>query len=204
MGPNFSREKTLNCRVAGIDEVGRGPWAGPVVAAAVILDPKNIPLGLNDSKKLSPKRRDALNEAIKSSSHWAIGIVDVGEIDEINILQASLLAMRRAVNDLSIKPEACLVDGNKDPNLGVSTDCIIKGDGKSLSIAAASIIAKVFRDEYMTKLSHSYPAYGWEKNAGYGVPHHIEALRVVGISSHHRKSFKPIAKILNEESGITY
>jgi ribonuclease HII len=203
MEPDFSRETKLNCTVAGIDEVGRGPWAGPVVAAAVILDPGHTPIGLNDSKKLSPKKRLILNDAIKASAIWALGIVDVGEIDDINILQASLLAMRRAVSALSRQPGYCLVDGNKDPNLSIPTDCIIKGDGKSSSIAAASIIAKVFRDEYMTKLSQSYPAYGWEKNAGYGVPHHMEALRLVGISPHHRKSFKPIAKILNEDSSLT-
>ena len=204
MGPDYSREIKFNCIVAGVDEVGRGPWAGPVVAGAVILDPQNIPYGLNDSKKLLAKHRQGLNIEIKSSSIWSIGVASVEEIDNINILQASLLAMRRAIKNLYPPPEACLVDGNKDPNFDIPTKCVIKGDCKSFSIAAASIIAKVFRDNYMTKLSHSFPEYGWEKNAGYGVPQHIEALRVVGISPHHRKSFKPISKILSEDSNITY
>ena len=186
--------------IAGVDEAGRGPWAGPVVAAAVILPSGGIPNGLNDSKKLSKKKRAELFTLINETCHVGIGIAEVEEIDQINILQASLLAMRRAVDDLNLKPDACLVDGNKDPEIGIPTKCIIKGDAKSLSIAAASIIAKVSRDKIMAELSHKYPDYDWQQNAGYGVPKHIEALRLVGISPHHRKSFAPIRKLLDEEN----
>jgi ribonuclease HII len=201
--PDLTYEKTFTGNVAGIDEAGRGPWAGPVVAAAVILPKDNIPQGLNDSKKLSKKKREALFILIQNTCQIGIGIATVEEIDEINILQASLLAMRRAVLDLRQKPNvilaACLVDGNKDPNIGLATECIVKGDGKSLSIAAASIIAKVFRDKIMTDLSQVYPHYDWQQNSGYGVAKHREALRLVGTSPHHRKSFAPIRKLLDEE-----
>ena len=195
--PDLSYENTFKGAVAGIDEAGRGPWAGPVVAAAVILPNDNIPDGLNDSKKLSKKRRAELFITIQQTCLVGIGIATVKEIDEINILQASLLAMRRAVGELDTKPDACLVDGNKDPDLGLPTQCIVKGDGKSLSIAAASIIAKVFRDKIMADLSQVYPHYDWQQNSGYGVPKHIEALRLVGISPHHRKSFAPIRKLID-------
>ncbi len=202
--PDLSYENTFEGAVAGIDEAGRGPWAGPVVAAAVILPNGNIPDGLNDSKKLSKKRRAELFITIQQTCLVGIGIATVEEIDEINILQASLLAMRRAVAELSQQPDAnlaaCLVDGNKDPNLNLPTECIVKGDGKSLSIAAASIIAKVFRDKIMADLSQVYPHYDWQQNSGYGVPKHIEALKLVGISPHHRKSFAPIRKIIDEET----
>ena len=197
--PDLTFENDFLDPVAGIDEAGRGPWAGPVVAGAVILDRSNIPAGLNDSKKLSKIKRDALYIAIIESAIVGVGIASVEEIDQFNILQASLLAMRRATDDLSTKPASCLVDGNKDPNMVYPTRCIIKGDGKSLSIAAASIIAKVTRDKIMTDLSHIYPHYDWQQNAGYGVPKHIEALKLVGISPHHRKSFAPIRKLLDEE-----
>ncbi len=199
--PDLSYENNFEGAVAGIDEAGRGPWAGPVVAAAVILPNGNIPDGLNDSKKLSKKRRAELFITIQQTCLVGIGIATVEEIDEINILQASLLAMRRAVDELSQQPDAnlaaCLVDGNKDPNLNLPTECIVKGDGKSLSIAAASIIAKVFRDKIMADLSQVYPHYDWQQNSGYGVPKHIEALRLVGISPHHRKSFAPIRKLID-------
>jgi len=204
-GPDLSLETAVretNARgiVAGVDEAGRGPWAGPVVASAVILDATNIPDGLNDSKKLSPQKRARLFDQIKASASFGVGWASVEEIDEINILAATMLAMRRAVADLPIIPNTILVDGNRDPGMDIPTKCIIKGDGKSLSIAAASIIAKVTRDRYMAELSQQFPDYGWEKNAGYGVPKHQDALKLVGISPFHRKSFAPIAKILNEES----
>jgi len=147
--PDFSFELGIGGRVAGLDEVGRGPLAGPVVAAAVILDPNNIPKGLNDSKKLSAARRQDLFFAISETSLVGIGQASVEEIDALNILEAAMLAMRRALEQLPVKPDACLVDGNRDPNLGLPTRCLIKGDGLSFSIAAASIIAKIFRDKIM-------------------------------------------------------
>lgn len=191
-------------RIAGIDEAGRGPWAGPVVAAAVILDPANIPCGLNDSKKLSRARREQLFPAIEEVANVGIGQASVDEIDDINILRASFLAMRRAVANLALHPDACLVDGNRDPGLGMATKTLVKGDAISLSIAAASIVAKVTRDGIMADLSQLYPQYGWERNAGYGVPAHREALSLVGVSPHHRKSFAPIRESLREDSLIEH
>lgn len=202
--PDFSFEEKFEGPVAGLDEVGRGPLAGPVIAAAVILDPANIPDGLNDSKKLSQSRREELFTLIKASSLVGIGEASVDEIDEINILQASMLAMRRALGNLPSDPIACLVDGNRDPGLPFPTRCLIKGDALSLSIAAASIIAKVFRDKIMTELGESHPEYGWAQNAGYGVPHHLQALDAVGPSPHHRKTFQPVRRLLLKESLITH
>lgn len=202
--PDWSAEAEMinSCGglVCGVDEVGRGPLAGPVVAAAVILDVANIPEGLNDSKKLSKKKRAFLYDQIMDKA-LAVSVAEasVAEIDEINILQASMLAMRRAVAGLSPSATGALVDGNKDPGLLVETRTMIKGDGRSLSIAAASIIAKVFRDTLMKNLAEQYPDYGWAQNAGYGVAKHLGALRLVGVSPHHRKSFAPIRHILNEE-----
>lgn len=202
--PDWSAEAEMinSCGglVCGVDEVGRGPLAGPVVAAAVILDATNIPEGLNDSKKLSGKKRAFLYDQIMEKA-LAVSIAEasVAEIDEINILQASLLAMRRAVAGLDPAPSAALVDGNKDPELPVETRTLIKGDSRSLSIAAASIIAKVFRDTLMKKLAEEYPDYGWAQNAGYGVAKHLGALKLVGVTPHHRQSFAPIRQILNEE-----
>ena len=217
--PSLWHENQLNSRfgkdgsghIAGIDEAGRGPWAGPVVAAAVILNPATMPEGLNDSKKLTKKKRETLFDLIMKTQDVGIGITSVEEIDEINILQASLLAMRRAAGDLSEKlaienrPLATgyLIDGNHDANLDLPSLCLIKGDGRSFSIAAASIIAKVFRDKIMADLANMHPDYGWEKNAGYGVPAHIEGLKLVGVTPHHRKSFKPIKRFLLEEKSPT-
>lgn len=195
--PDFAREAALGGLVAGVDEAGRGPLAGPVVAAAVILDPHRLPEGLDDSKKLSRRARERLNDAIRSTAiAYAIAEASVAEIDRLNILQASLLAMRRAVAQLAPSPGHCLIDGNRDPQLGRPADCIVGGDGKCLSIAAASILAKVFRDRLMADLAREHPAYGWERNAGYGVRHHLESLRLVGVSRHHRKSFAPVRQIL--------
>lgn len=202
--PDFSYEEKYAGPVAGLDEVGRGPLAGPVIAAAVILDPANIPEGLNDSKKLTPGRREELFIEIKTTSLVGIGEASVKEIDEINILEASMLAMRRALKDLPSDPVACLVDGNRDPGLGFPTRCLIKGDALSFSIAAASIIAKVFRDKIMTELGEIHPEYGWGQNAGYGVPHHLKALDAVGPCPHHRKSFQPVKRKLLKDSLITH
>ena len=203
MPPSFDLELRLGGLVAGLDEVGRGPWAGPVVAAAVILDPKNIPGGINDSKKVPLKRRETLFTQIMGTAHVGIGISSVDEIDEMNILQASLLAMRRALAELPLRPTHALVDGNRDPGLGISTQCVVKGDSLSFSIAAASIIAKVTRDRMMKKLALLHPQYGWERNAGYGTAEHARALRLVGITPHHRKSFAPIRESLTQDSGVT-
>ena len=202
--PDFRNEEMLGGRVAGVDEAGRGPWAGPVVAAAVILDPARIPAGLNDSKVLSRTRREQLLNPILESACVGVGQASVEEIDRLNILQASLLAMRRAVGALATTPDACLVDGNRDPNLGIPTRLLVKGDAISLSIAAASIVAKVTRDRIMCDLAATYPAYGWDRNAGYGVPTHRDALQIVGISPHHRKSFAPIRHLASEDSLIKH
>ena len=186
--------------IAGIDEVGRGPWAGPVTACAVILDPNNIPNGLNDSKILTAKRREQLFDLIMDSAQVSCVHVEVTEIDQVNILQATFRAMERAVSHLPI-PNHILVDGNKlPPNLPSQATAIVKGDAKSASIAAASIIAKVTRDRLMSDLSEAYPGYGWEKNAGYGTKMHQLGLLNHGVTPHHRRSFKPIHNILYSAS----
>lgn len=186
--------------IAGIDEVGRGPWAGPVTACAVILDPNNIPDGLNDSKVLTAKRREQLFDRIMDSAQVSCVHVEVAEIDLINILQATFRAMERAVSHLPI-PNHILVDGNKlPPNLPSPATAVVKGDAKSVSIAAASIIAKVTRDRLMSDLSEAFPGYGWEKNAGYGTKMHQLGLLNHGVTPHHRRSFKPIHNILYSAS----
>ena len=207
--PDFSFEDRLldrldlplNSPVAGLDEVGRGPLAGPVVACAVVIDRDTIPPliieALDDSKKLTASKREQLYEALALTTRYALGQSSVEEIDDINILQASLLAMRRALDGLPIRPVAALVDGNRDPGLSCPTDCIVKGDGKSLSIAAASVIAKVTRDRQMADLAKTYPGYGWETNAGYGSKAHLAALQELGPTSHHRKSFSPVRDLLS-------
>lgn len=187
-------------RLAGVDEVGRGPLAGPVVACAVILDPTNIPEGLNDSKKLSKKKRDALNLIIRETAVFSIAEATVEEIDEINILHASMLAMKRAVEGLPIRPDHLLVDGNRLPkNLPCPATAIVKGDSRSTCIAAASIVAKTWRDFVMTEIAQHYPGYGWEKNAGYPTKCHKSALQNLGVTPHHRRSFKPVHNILYQE-----
>jgi len=197
-------EQASKTPVCGVDEAGRGPWAGPVVAGAVILDLTRIPHGVNDSKKLTAPRREAIFGEIMATAKVGIGIASVAEIDEINILQASFLAMRRAVADLSVDPAFALIDGNKiPPDLPCAAKAIIKGDSRSVSIAAASIIAKVTRDRIMTALAADFPGYGWEKNKGYGVPAHKSGLEHLGVTPHHRVSFKPIHKMLCEENNIT-
>lgn len=182
--------------IAGIDEVGRGPLAGPVVAAAVILDPNNPIENLKDSKKLTEKRREELAEIIKVRAKcYAYGRAEPAEIDEINILQASLLAMQRAVANLAIQPQHSLVDGIHCPNLPCSVEAIVKGDSKIPAISAASIIAKVLRDNEMIKFEEIYPGYGFARHKGYPTKQHIEALHRLGITPIHRRSFKPVSQI---------
>lgn len=193
--PDFSLEDSFSGVVAGIDEAGRGPWAGPVAAGAVILDAKNIPDGINDSKKLKLEKREAIFEQLRQCAIVGVGLASVEEIDRFNILQATKLAMSRALADLSEQPHIALVDGNQLPELPCRGLAVVKGDSKSLSIAAASIVAKVTRDRIMHKLALQHSEYGWETNSGYGTKAHVEAISKYGITSHHRKSFKPIAKL---------
>ena len=180
----------------GVDEAGRGPLAGPVVAAAVILDPHNPVDGLNDSKKLSAKRRAALAVEIRAKAlAWAVAEASVEEIDRINILQASLLAMRRVVDGLALRPERALIDGNKCPRLDCPTEAIVGGDGKVASIAAASILAKTVRDAGMLTLHVIYPVYGFDRHMGYPTAFHLQALRAHGPSPVHRRSYAPVAQL---------
>lgn len=202
--PDFSRELDIGGLVAGVDEAGRGPWAGPVVAAAVILDGNDLPEGLNDSKKLSEAKRDHLFEVIQDKA-LAIGVGQSGvdHIDEKNILVATLDAMAAAVDQLKPKPSYVLIDGNKAPVLSCSTETMVKGDGRSLSIAAASIIAKVTRDRIMKGLHEEFPEYAWVNNKGYGTPEHQAGLKEFGVTPHHRRSFKPIHNMLCKDSSLT-
>ncbi|MGY8995387.1 MAG: ribonuclease HII [Alphaproteobacteria bacterium] len=194
MTPTFEFEQASPQPVAGVDEVGRGPWAGPVVAAAVILKADCIPAGLNDSKKLTRLRREALLPLLENQALIGIGMASVEEIDQHNILAASMLAMQRAVAALPATPAHALVDGNRAPDLACPVTTIIKGDARCLSIAAASIVAKVTRDRLMEALAREHPGYGWERNAGYGTAEHRNGLDCLGITSHHRLSFRPIAE----------
>jgi ribonuclease HII len=202
--PDFSYEDLAHSRgynvICGIDEAGRGPLAGPVVAGAIILDRAKLPNGLidglDDSKKLKPARRKELFDKLKVCAFIGVGQSDVTEIDEINILKATHLAMRRAVDNLSIRSDIALVDGNTEPRLPFQSECIVQGDNLSLSIAAASIIAKVSRDKIMANLAYSYPVYGWERNAGYGTSEHLKAIEKYGVTMEHRKTFAPIKKYL--------
>ncbi|MCA0872640.1 ribonuclease HII [Seohaeicola saemankumensis] len=187
-------------RIAGVDEVGRGPLAGPVTAAAVVLNPDDIPEGLNDSKKLTAPRRAALEEALSARAQVSVAHATVAEIDEINILRASHLAMERAVAALDPAPDYLLIDGNLIPRgLTIPAEAVVKGDGRSVSIAAASIMAKMCRDRIMVDLAQQHPGYGWETNAGYPSPAHKQALRNLGVTPHHRRSFKPVHNILYQE-----
>jgi len=187
--------------VAGVDEVGRGPLAGPVVTAAVILDPENPIDGLMDSKKLSESRREKLAVLIKERSlAWSIGRAEVEEIDEINILQATMLAMQRAVAGLSPAPEHALIDGNRCPQLTCTAEAIIKGDGLVPAISAASIIAKVSRDNEMVELDALYPGYGLAGHKGYPTKAHRDALIELGVTPIHRRSFGPVKRALENEA----
>jgi len=184
-------------RAAGVDEAGRGPLAGPVVAAAVILNPEFLIEGLNDSKKLSSSKREVLFERIfESAISVGIGFAGPEEIDEMNILQATFLAMQRAVANLRVAPSEVWVDGNRSPVWSYRTQTLVKGDGKILEIAAASIVAKVTRDRHMQVLEERYPGYGFGKHAGYPTLAHREALKRLGLSPVHRRSFAPVRDLL--------
>ena len=201
MGPSFEFEDRLRLsgihRIAGVDEAGRGPLAGPVVAAAVVLDRAIVPEGLNDSKALTAKKRTELLELILADADVGVGLASVEEIDEINILRASHLAMNRAIAKLDIAPDHVLIDGNLVPrDMTLPASPIVKGDSLSLSIAAASIVAKTRRDAIMWDLAQQYPGYGWERNQGYPTKCHKEALRNLGVTPHHRRSFKPVHNML--------
>ncbi|MEO1265637.1 MAG: ribonuclease HII [Pseudomonadota bacterium] len=178
--------------IAGVDEAGRGPWAGPVVAAAVILDPDNIPPGLADSKMLSEEAREDAFANILASSDVGVGISDVARIDRDNILNATMWAMTQAVRGLTAAPRLALIDGNRAPTLPCEARPIVKGDARCLSIAAASIIAKVSRDRMMRALSRQLPGYGFERHKGYGTPEHRQAMTRLGVTDHHRRSFRPV------------
>ncbi len=196
--PDFDFTRGL-LLVAGVDEVGRGPLAGPVVAAAVILDPARFIVGLADSKKLSEARREALAPIIREQAlAWALGRAEVEEIDAINILQASLLAMRRAVLALSVAPEFALIDGNRCPELPCPAEAVVKGDSRVAAISAASIIAKVARDHEMVALDAIYPGYGLAGHKGYPSPAHLAALQQLGVTPIHRRSFAPVRRLLEE------
>ncbi len=200
--PDFTLERAAGGIVAGIDEAGRGPWAGPVIAAAVILDaaalPRSLLEGLDDSKALSRARRETLFAALDGRARIGIGAASAAEIDRFNILEASLRAMARAVAGLGVIPDLALVDGNRSPELPCAVRTVVKGDCLSLSIAAASIAAKVTRDRAMARLAVRHPGFGWERNAGYGTAEHRTALMRLGVTPHHRKSFAPINKMLSQ------
>ena len=178
--------------IAGVDEAGRGPWAGPVVAAAVVLDPDAIPHGIADSKVLDADVRAFLFPRIIASADVGIGIADVGRIDRDNILNATLWAMAEAIKQLKTKPRLALIDGNRAPRLACQSRTIVKGDARCLSIAAASIIAKVTRDQLMIETARVYPGYGFERHKGYGTPEHQSAIARLGVTDLHRRSFKPV------------
>lgn len=204
--PDFSLEDDIEGIVAGTDEAGRGPWVGPVVAGCAVFLNRNVDecllKELNDSKKLSKKKREMLYdlllaEAERGNMLLGIGEASAQEIDEINILNASFLAMKRAISALKIKPDAVLVDGNREPrDFLMPVKAVIKGDGKSYSIAAASVLAKVYRDRLMEDMALKYPGYGFEKNAGYGTKAHIEGLKSHGVTPEHRRSYAPIKEFL--------
>ncbi|MDF0602464.1 ribonuclease HII [Psychromarinibacter sp. C21-152] len=206
--PDYSHEDFAlsrgAARIAGVDEVGRGPLAGPVTAAAVRLDPKRIPEGLRDSKQLTPAARARLAAEIAACADVSIAHATVAEIDAHNILRASHLAMCRALAGLARPADHALVDGNALPDgLSCPGTAIVKGDAKCLSISAASIVAKVCRDTLMVELAQQYPGYGWETNAGYATKTHLDALQYLGVTPHHRRSFAPVHKILYQAVSIT-
>ncbi|MGE4314386.1 MAG: ribonuclease HII [Pseudobdellovibrionaceae bacterium] len=204
--PDFSLEIASGLNpVCGIDEVGRGPLAGPVIAAAVMFESHDLGRfsflsEINDSKKLTERKREALFDLIMAHAHVGVGEASVEEIDRINILQASLLAMSRAYQMMGKSCALALVDGNKAPPLTTRVQTVIKGDSRSLSIAAASIVAKVTRDRLMRELDGAHPYYGWASNAGYGSAKHLAALQEYGICDHHRKSFSPVRLILEKSA----
>jgi ribonuclease HII len=208
--PSFDLEEALMARypgpIAGLDEAGRGPWAGPVVAACVILDPDRIPEGLDDSKKLTENQREDRYVEIMATSTVGVAIGAVTRIDRDNILQASLWAMRAAFRAMQRPAVAALIDGNICPRrFPCKAQAVIGGDGLSVSIAAASIVAKVTRDRLMVKLAKRHRRYGWERNKGYGTPEHAEAIKRHGICCHHRRSFNPIERAIERlEGGLPF
>ena len=204
--PGFEAERAMGAPwrvVCGVDEAGRGPWAGPVVAAAVVLDPDRIPDGLADSKALSAPRRVALCAELRTCAEIGIGLAMVDEIDRLNILVASELAMCRAVAALGYQVDGALIDGNRvPPDLGCPAEALVAGEERSASIAAASIVAKVVRDRIMDELARANPGYGWERNRGYGTPEHRAALARLGPSPQHRRSFAPVHNMLRSSGCI--
>jgi ribonuclease HII len=195
--PDLSREALLPAPVAGVDEAGRGPLAGPVVAAAVILDPARIPPGLDDSKRLTARARDRLFAALLDGARVSVAQASVEEIDRLNILRASHLAMRRALQGLAWPPAHALIDGNLVPeDLPCPATAVVGGDARCLSIAAASIVAKVTRDRGMVALAQQFPGYGWDRNMGYPTADHRAALICLGVTPHHRRSFAPVHNLL--------
>lgn len=204
--PDFTLEDEIKGQVAGVDEAGRGPWVGPVVAGCAVFLTQNVnPYlleNLNDSKKISKTKRQKLYDALleekqKGTMLLGIGLATAQEIDELNILNATFLAMKRALENSASTPTEVLVDGNREPkNFNLKTRAIIKGDSKSYSISAASILAKVYRDNLMEEMAKKYPGYGFEKNAGYGTKAHIEGLKTLGITPEHRKSYAPIKEFI--------
>lgn len=201
--PTLELEEAIRKRIgpgapiAGIDEAGRGPWAGPVVAAAVILNPRSLPAGLGDSKALTQQAREKALEAIERTALVGVGQASVEEIDTLNILRATFLAMERAVANLARPPAFALVDGNRAPALACPLETVVKGDARSASIAAASIVAKVTRDRMMESLAEIHPGFAWEHNKGYGTKEHQAGLQRLGPTAHHRQSFAPIKRYLN-------
>ena len=196
LAPETALALSVNGPVCGVDEAGRGPLAGPVVAGAVILDPDNIPAGIGDSKALTERRREALEPLIQQAAlAWGVGFASAQEIDQINILKATELAMQRAVTALAITPAAALVDGNYRFALPCPVTTLIKGDSLSLSIAAASILAKVARDRHMTALDAQYPGYGFARHKGYGAAAHMQAIRTLGPCPEHRTSWAPFRNL---------
>ncbi|WP_281647926.1 ribonuclease HII [Parendozoicomonas sp. Alg238-R29] len=196
-GLEFCKDSGPEDIIAGVDEVGRGPLCGAVVTAAVVLDPERPIAGLNDSKKLSEKKRDVLFDEIREKAiSWSVGRCEVEEIDRLNILQATMVAMQRAVAGLSVKPTLVLVDGNRTPEFGCPARAEVKGDGRIAEISAASIIAKVVRDREMIELDRKYPGYGIAGHKGYPTKAHMEALKALGVTPIHRRSFKPVRECL--------
>lgn len=202
MPPCFRLERDHPEPLAGVDEAGRGPLAGPVVAAAVILDRRRFPRGIDDSKKLSEEDREALYGRIVQRAVWGVGIAEVEEIDRLNIYHATMLAMSRAVDALGVDPAMVLVDGNALPKWRHSARAIVSGDALCRSIAAASIVAKVTRDRLMADYDEAYPGYGWRRNKGYGTAVHREALLRLGPSPLHRRSFAPVAQLCLPLEGV--
>jgi ribonuclease HII len=204
--PTFDRERKALKRgvwpIAGCDEAGRGPLAGPVVAAAVILDPRRIPRGLDDSKKLAPERREELYARICARAEVAVAMASPARIDRDNILRASLWALARAVSGLPLRPQLVFVDGRDRIEARCECQAVIDGDALVLSIAAASIVAKVTRDRLMTRLGAAHPGYGFERHMGYSVPEHLAALERLGPTIHHRRSFAPVAAALGEAVSV--